>query len=96
MQTNLELTYPLCLKRFLNQERIAIVDSAGIPVAQAVNYDHAYEVVRLANCAYKLLSDLSQNKPHENPANTPRNLGRAETEPGIPDPTQTDSPGNRD
>lgn len=92
MQTNLELTYPLHLKRFLNQERIAIVDSAGIPVAQAVNYDHAYEIVRLANCAYKLLSDIQQKKPYENSASTPRNLGRAETEPGIPDPAGTDRP----
>jgi hypothetical protein len=86
MHIDLELKYPLHLKRFLKEERIAIVDSAGTPVAQAVNYVHAYEIVRLANCAYNLVSDLSQKKPYENPAKPPDDPGRPEAGPGIPDP----------
>ena len=96
LKIDLELKYPLWLKRFLNEERIAIIDSAGTPVGQCVNYLHAYELVRLANCAYKLMSDLSLKSPHENPAKTPRDPGRTETGSGIPDPAKTDSPGNRD
>jgi hypothetical protein len=92
---DLELKYPLWIKRFLREERIAIVDSAGIPVAQAVNYNHAFEIVRLANCAYKLMNDLSQ-KPYENPANPPDNPGRAKAGAGLLDPTQTHSPRMRD
>lgn len=92
MQIDFELKYPLHIKRFLNEERLAIVDMAGTPVAQAVNYAHTYELVRLANCAYKLMYDLSQKRPYENTAKTPRDFGRPETEPGIPDPTETDSP----
>jgi hypothetical protein len=60
----LELKYPLYIKR---GTQIWIVDSAHTPVAHFVNYHHAFEVVRLANCCYRLLSDLSQ-KPYENPA----------------------------
>ena len=91
MNIDLELQYPLYLKRFRDSERIAIVDSAGTPIAQCVNHAHAYELVRLANCAYKLMSDLSQ-KPYENPAKPPDDPGRTETGPGIPDPAGTDSP----
>lgn len=96
LKSEFELKYPLYLKRFRDSERIAIVDSAGTPVAQAVNYDHAYEIVRLANCSYKLLSDLSQPRPYANPAKSTDDIGRTETEPRISDPTKTHGARMRD
>jgi hypothetical protein len=67
LKIEFDLKYPLHLRRFRNEERIGILDSAGFPVATALNYNHAYEIVILANSAYRLLSDLSK-KPYENPA----------------------------
>jgi hypothetical protein len=77
MQIELELKYPLNLRRFIGEERVAIVDAIGIPIAQAVNYNHAYELVRLANCCYALMNDLSQKRP-DGPQ--PRNLGLSTSE----------------
>jgi glycine/D-amino acid oxidase-like deaminating enzyme len=95
MQIDLELKYPLHLRRYGNG-RVVIVDSGWAEVGESANFDHAYEIVRLANLAYRLVSDLSQKRPHEYPARSPRNLGLSETGSGIPDPTETDGPGDRD
>ena len=110
MQIDLQLKYPLHIRRYGNGQ-VIIVDMAWTEIATGSSYDQAYEIVRLANAAYKLMFDLSQKRhetgkqarnlglseqAYENPAKTPRDPGRSETEPGISDPAQTDSPGMRD
>lgn len=95
MQIDFELKYPLHLRRFKGEERVVLVDMAHTPVAHFVNHSHAYEIVRLVNCAYKLVSDLSQ-KPYEHVADTPDHPRRSEIGTGLPDPAGTDSVGNSD
>jgi hypothetical protein len=93
MKIKLDLKYPLYLRRYVTS--VWIVDATGFQVAQCEEYNHGYELVRLANAAYKLFSDLSK-APYENtpnPSNTPR---RPETEPGISDPAKANSPRMRD
>src|SRR4029077_7017535 len=91
VKIDLDLKYPLYLRRFKGEERVVLVDAVSTPIAHFVNYNHAYEIVRLTNAAYKLVSDLSQ-KPYENPASTPRDLGRSEAGTGISDPAQAYGP----
>jgi hypothetical protein len=71
LKIEFRLKYPLHLRRFRGEERVVMVDSASIPVAHFVNYQHAFEIVRLANACYTLLKDLS-NEPV--PGKEPRNL----------------------
>jgi hypothetical protein len=82
------LKYPLYLKR-RSLDYIVAVDSAGTVVARFINYNHAYELVRLVNGAYKLFSDLSL-KPYENPAKPAHDPRRPEIESGLPDPAKAD------
>ena len=86
MKIDLNLKYPLHIRRYGNGQ-VTIVDMARNEVATGSNYDQAYEVVRLANSAYKLMHDLTQKRPYENTSKTPRNLGLTEAESGIFDPT---------
>ncbi len=46
-------------------------------VAVAQEYNHAYEIVRLANAAYRILNELSLKRPAD--SGQPRNLGLSET-----------------
>ena len=87
MNIDLALKYPLYIKRGV---QVWILDSAGIPVAQAIDYNRAYELVRLANCADRLMSDLSETPPHENPASTVDRPRRPEIGGRISDPAKTD------
>jgi len=91
MEIDLKLKYPLHLRRY-GDGRVIVVDMAWTEVAEARNYDHAYELVRLANCSYKLMNDLLEKAPYENPAKTPRNLGLTKAGAGISDSAGTDSP----
>ena len=86
MQIDLNLKYPLHLRRY-GDGRVVVVDMAWTEVADATNYDQIYEIIFLANAAYKLMYDLSQKRPYENTSETPRNLGLAEAESGLSDPT---------
>jgi hypothetical protein len=87
MHIDLELRYPLYLRRLKGEEMVAIIDYVGTPVAQAVNYNHAYEIVRLANCAYKLMSDLSEKASNEQSGKPPRDLGLSTPDSGLSDPS---------
>ena len=91
MQIDLNLKYPLHIRRYGNGQ-ITIVDMAWNEVATATNYDQVWEIVTLANSAYKLMHDLTRKRPYENTPKTPRNLGLTEAERGISDPAGTDSP----
>jgi hypothetical protein len=68
-------------------ERFAIVDSAKKMVAVATDHESAYELVRLANSAYKLFADLTTEPPNVHPRPTPRNLRWAEACAWLPDPS---------
>ena len=106
MQIDLQLKYPLHIRRYGNGQ-VIIVDMAWTEIATGSSYDQAYEIVRLANAAYKLMFDLSQKRhetgkqarnlglseqAYENPAKTPRNLGLTKAGAGISDSAGTDSP----
>lgn len=84
MKIDLELRYPLHLRRY-GDGRVVIVDMAWVEVAEATSYDQVYEIVRLANAAYELVSDLERKIPHANTPSTIDGPGRPEVGSGIPD-----------
>lgn len=85
MNIELELKYPLHLRRY-GDGTVVIVDSGWTEVAKATEFSQAYELVRLANYAYKLVSDLSLKPPG---AGQPRNLGLNKKDPDDENPAKT-------
>jgi hypothetical protein len=69
-------------------EKFMIVDDQHTLVAETSDYDSAYELIRLANCAYKLFDEIATaiaQPKHVLSTTTSYNLRWAKAQSRVPD-----------
>jgi hypothetical protein len=69
-------------------EKFMIIDDQHTLVAETSDYDSAYELIRLANCAYKLFDEIATaiaHPKHVLSTTTPYNLRWAKAQSRVPD-----------
>jgi hypothetical protein len=93
----LKFQYPLWILRVEGREKadpsssiqkFMIVDDQHALVAETSDYDSAYELIRLANCAYKFFDEIGAaiaQPKHVLSTTTPYNLRWAKAHCRIPD-----------